>query len=121
MIKGQVALVGILQHLTIAESYIDSFYNECDHRASGKKLMALYKSKTTWVIKDLITTPALTQQVRDEIKAEINSDVLVIPALVEKISLLTPESREAVEGLIDSLLKGEKLTIELDGQDSSKV
>ena len=64
------------------------------------------------MLKDLVTHPSLPQEVRDGIKDEINSDLFTVPAIAEKVALLKPESREAIEELIDTILAGAEVTVE---------
>jgi hypothetical protein len=72
-----------------------------------------YSMKINWILRDLYTNPFLPQIVRDGIKRETESDVFAVPAIQEKISLLNPDQREAVEEMIEIILKGETITVEL--------
>lgn len=48
----------------------------------------------------------MTQEVRDGIKNEIKSDVFAVPAILEKIALLSPDQRDLIESAIDAMLNG---------------
>ena len=109
--KGQIALVNALIHLKVAVEYFTSFIND-NPGTRGANLFRQYNHKINWILYDLITNPALPKEARDGIKKDVESDVLVIPALVEKIALLTPENRLALEDLVDAMLKGETITVE---------
>lgn len=113
--KGQIALVNALIHLAVADQYFISFAND-NPGTKGASLFTGYSNRIKWIHNDLITNPRLPDEVRQGIKREVNGDVLVIPALVEKVALLNEESREALEVLIDGMIKGEKIIVEkMDG------
>jgi len=100
-----------IHHLKLAMEYFEDFQRQ--HPATkGATLFKVYCGKINWMLNDLITHPALPEVVREGIKKEINSDLLAIPAIAEKIALLKPESREAVEDLIETILGGAELIIE---------
>ena len=100
-----------IQHLKLAMEYFEDFGRQ-HPGTKGADLFRLYNRKLDWVLKDLITHPSLPQQVREGIKQEINSDLMTVPAIAEKVALLKPESREAVEELIDTILAGAEVIIE---------
>ena len=110
--KGQVALVNTIIQLKVADYYMASFIADTRAQSLGVRMFKKYREKIGWVLQDILTTEALPQVLRDEIRREMNSDVLVMPALLEKISLLNDQSRVALEGIVDSILNGEKLTVE---------
>lgn len=71
----------------------------------GARMLKGYNKKLEWIVTDLKTLPALPHSVADEVTKEWESDVFVIPAIEEKLSLLNPEQREYIESLIDKMLK----------------
>jgi hypothetical protein len=102
--KGQIEMVSAILHHKLADHYFSSF--AADNPGTRSSLLFKnYISKINWILTDMITHPALPQEVRDGIKKDVNSDVFVIPALVEKISLLTPENRSAMEMLVSRVVK----------------
>ncbi|HEY8690548.1 MAG TPA: hypothetical protein VIM07_15030 [Chitinophagaceae bacterium] len=98
-------IVSAVHHLKLAQEHFEDFVRE--HEGSkGAKLFRNYSSKIKWIHTDLITHPFLPESVRLGIKQEVNSDVLAIPAINEKIALLNPTQREAIETAIDQILDG---------------
>ena len=98
-------IVSAIQHLKLAQEYFEDFIRE--HNGSkGAKLFENYIRKIKWIHTDMITHPLLPETVRQGIKQEVNSDVLAIPAINEKIALLNPGQREAIEAAIDQILDG---------------
>jgi hypothetical protein len=79
----------------------------------------LYTSKLEWIYKDLISNPNFTEEVREGIRKEWNSDTFVLPAISEKLGLLNPDQRAVVEDLIDLILKGDNIQI-VDERDISQ-
>lgn len=77
----------------------------------GSKLFKKYVDKIDWIFSDIITHPFLTDDVRAGVKSEIESDVFSVPAIVEKVALLTPEQREIIEDTIDAILSGQEVKI----------
>lgn len=109
--KGQIALVNGLIHLTVAEQYFSSFAKD-NPGTKGASILGNYSNRIKWIYNDLITNPRLPDEVREGIKREINGDALVIPALVEKVALLTEENRQAIETLVDGMISGERIIVE---------
>ena len=100
-----------IHHVKLAMEYFEDFGRQYP-RTKGSDLFKIYIRKLDWVLKDIVTHPALPQPVRDGIKKEIQSDLMTVPAIAEKVALLNPESREAVEELIDTILNGAEVVIE---------
>jgi len=63
--------------------------------------------------KNVFTTSSLFPDVVIEgIRKEWAADSFTVDAITEKIALLSPEQREAIENVIDKVLEGESLEIE---------
>jgi hypothetical protein len=104
-------VVSFVHHIKMAGEHLESFCRDYSG-SKGAKLLASYKSKVDWIKKDLLTHPFFPENVREGIRAELNSDVFAVPAINEKIALLNPQQREVVEDLIDTVLSGADLTVE---------
>jgi hypothetical protein len=103
-------IVSAIQHLKMAKEHYDDFIRQYPE-SSGARLFLSHVNKINWIFKDTITHPHITQVVRDGVKKEILSDVFAVPAINEKVALLTPEQREIIEETIDAMLSGEKVEI----------
>jgi hypothetical protein len=108
--KGQTALANSLFHLKVAEQYMTSFVAD-NPGTYGASLLKQYAARVGWILRDVVTNPKLPDEARNGLKNDLKSDLLVIPAIAEKIALLTEDNREAVEMLVDMLVRGEKLTV----------
>ena len=100
-------IISATHHVRLAKEFFNDFTRE-NPNTKGAELFKRYILKLDWILTDMKSTPALPQIVRDAMRHEFNSDVFSFPAVSEKIALLKPEHREAVEELIDELLKKEK-------------
>ena len=108
--KGS-SIILALHHLKMSKD----FFQDCMRQHPGTKgarLFTIYASRIEWIYKDIITIPALPGEVVKGIKTEWASDAFAVPALNEKIAVLNPEQREAIENIIDKVLAGEVLTVE---------
>lgn len=112
--KSRSNIISAIQHLKMADEHFQSFIRD-NPGTKGKDLFKRYSEKVNWILKDLYCHPALPVEVRQGIKREIESDVFAVPAINEKIALLSPSQREAVEQLIETILKGETINVEIVG------
>ena len=108
--SSRPSIVGGIQSLRVAKDYFEDFQRD-EPNSKGAKLFSHYIKKIDWVFNDIITNPAFDEDVRQGIKKELNSDLFVVPAIQEKVSLLDPDKREFIETLIDAMLKGEEIKI----------
>jgi len=95
-------------YLKIASELFQDVIRE-DPNTLGAKLSKKYLNKIDWCFENFITFPHFPQSVRDGVKHNWNSDLLSIPAITEKINLITPEQRELVEAIIDAMIEGEEI------------
>lgn len=109
-IKSGANIINAIQNLKMAQEQFEDFRRQFPD-TKGEKLFKLYSEKINWMFKDIITHPFITEEVRNGIKKEIDSDVFAVPAIVEKIALLTPEQREIIEDVIDAYVSGETVKI----------
>ena len=103
-------IISAIQNLKMAQEQFDDFRRQYPD-SKGERLFKMYADKITWMFKDIITHPFITDDVREGIKHEIASDVYAVPAIVEKVALLTPEQRELIEDTLDAMLAGEEVKI----------
>jgi hypothetical protein len=109
---GVSSIVSSMQNIIVAREFCNDFIRSHPESA-GAKVFKLYAKKLQWILDDFYTFPYFPQEIRDGIKNEIKSDPFTIPAINEKLALVTPEHREMLEQIIDAILQGEKFTIEI--------
>lgn len=76
------------------------------------KVIETYCNRINWILKDFSNHHILPERIRQALKEDINSDVFTNVAIMEKLVQLKPQSREAVENMIDVILAGGKVTIQ---------
>lgn len=108
--KGSSNIVSGIHNLRQAKEHFESFQREHPN-TKGDTLFGGYAKRLDWIFKDLVTHPLLTDEIRQGVKQEWESDVFSVPAINEKVALLNPEQREAIEEIIDSMLSGEEIVI----------
>lgn len=100
-----------IHYLKIALECFEDFKRQYP-KGVGVKMVNNYSSKINWILNDLLTCNTLPERIRTDIRNEINSDVLAIPEIMDKIQMLKPEARESIEDLLDTLISGAELKVE---------
>lgn len=108
--KGGANIISSIQNIRQAKEHFESFKREHPN-TKGATLFGGYSKRLDWIFNDLVSHPLLTDEVRKGVRQEWESDVFSVPAINEKVALLNPEQREAVEAIIDSMLSGEEIVI----------
>lgn len=116
--KGVSQLIDFVHHLKCAYEYMHGFRRDRPG-TNAERIGGKYAAKIEWIYRDLISTPMFPEEIRAGLRLEWESDSFAIDAIVEKVALLTPEQRDAVENLIDCIHKGQKLKIEIDETDTT--
>lgn len=99
-----------IQSLRMAEEFMQDFIREFPN-SRGAHIFKGYSKRINWILTDIVTYPFFGDEVRDGMRKEMSSDVLTVSAIYEKIPLLNPEQRDALESVIDSVLAGETIEI----------
>lgn len=102
-----------IHHLRICAEYMDDIVRQYP----GSKAAILfegYSKKIKWILRDILTYPYFNEEIRDGIKNEIESDPLTYRAIMERISLLTPDQRNLLEFVIEDLINGKQIKIQVD-------
>lgn len=102
-----------IHHLRICAEYMDDIVRQYPGSRAAV-LFEGYSKKIKWILRDILTYPYFNEEIRDGIKKEIESDPLTYRAIMESISLLTPDQRNLLEFVIDDLLNGKQIKIQVD-------
>ena len=106
------SVIQSIQHLKIADEFMNDFIRESPS-SRGSLIFNSYSRKIKWILKDIITYPYFCDIVRTGLKNEIESDAFSVEAIVDKISLLNPEQRLMVEELIEDVLNGKQIEVQI--------
>lgn len=102
-----------IHHLRIASEYMDDIVRQYP-TSRAANIFEQYSKKLKWILLDIRTFPHFTDEIRDGIRNEINSDPLTYRAIMERISLLTPAQRDFLESVVEDLIDGKTLKINID-------
>ena len=119
MSKGASSVVNALIALRQAKEHFEDAIRE-NPGTTGQRLIRPYIQKIEWIYTDILTCPYFPEEIRMGIRSEWNSDSFTIPAITEKIAQLTPEQRSMVEYVIDAIISGEELQIEITNDNGTK-
>ena len=106
-----ISFIKFVQYLKISQEFCDDL-KRSDPNSLAYKLFNDYSKRIAWIINDILTNPKFSEIVRNELRKEVNSDLLVIGALNDKIHLLPINQREVLENIVDCILRGENIEVE---------
>jgi hypothetical protein len=109
-ISSGANIINAIQNLKMAQEQFEDFERQFPN-SQGSRLFKRYNDKINWIFSDIITHPFLPEVIRNGIKDEIRSDVFAVPAILEKVALLSPEQRDIIESTLDAMLSGEEVKI----------
>lgn len=108
--KGGSNIISSIHNIRQAKEHFESFQREHPN-TKGSTLFGGYAKRLDWIFNDLVSHPLLTDEVRKGVRQEWESDVFSVPAINEKVALLNPQQREAIEEIIDQMLSGQEIVI----------
>jgi len=109
--RSSGTFVEVIHHLKIAKEFLESFIREKPGTV-GERMARQYVAKINWIYNDLITFPNFPDIVRQGIREEWESDPFLSMAITEKLAILNPAQRTAIENIIDEVLKGQEIIVE---------
>lgn len=106
------SVVSCIHHLKLADEYAKDFVRE-NPGTRGATIFGNYSHKFQWILRDVVTYPHFGDEVREGMRKEIASDSFSYDSIVEKVGLLNPDQREALDGLLDDILRGKTVEINI--------
>ena len=106
------SVVSFIHHLKLADEYAKDFVRSAPG-TRGATIFANYSKRINWIFRDVITFPHFGDDVREGMRKEIASDAFSYDSLVEKVSLLNPEQRETLDSLLDDILRGNTIEVNI--------
>ena len=110
------SVMSAIHHMRTALEYMEDFVRESNQKGAGSRGAAKfseYAKKINWILTDMKTYPHFCQEVRDGFAIEMKSDVFAYVAVAEKCSLLDPNQREMLDELLDKILAGETIEVQI--------
>ena len=106
------SVVSFIHHLKLADEYAKDFVRSAPG-TRGAVIFSDYSKRINWIFRDVITFPHFGDDVREGMRKEIASDAFSYDSITEKMALLDPEQRENLEGLLDDILKGKTVQVNI--------
>ncbi len=103
-------------HLKMAETYFDDEARERPMKLSGD-VSKKYNTKLKWIFNDFNTDIRLPKSAQEEFKNELNGDIMFFDSISRKSLELSEKQRAVVENIIDCVLKGEKVIVDIDNHE----
>lgn len=108
-------IISSIHHLKLAKDFMEDFIRERPNALLTRNFKQ-FCFRINNMFTDIKSEPLLPKVVIDGINQELNSDVMAVPAINEKIPLLNPDQREFVEMIIDNFLAGKGVHLQMEGK-----
>ncbi len=105
-----MSIVGAIHETKKAKDLFEDF-GRATKGGMGEKLAKKCVDKLDWIYTQIVTIPAFSDAVRNDIRKEWSSDSWTLDALHEKILKLNPASRAFVEEVVDSIINGYEVKV----------
>jgi len=106
------SVIQAIQHIKQSDDFMNDFIRQVPN-TRGEFIFKNYSTKLKWILRDIVTYPFFTDEVRKGIKAEIESDSFSVEAIHDKIPLLNPEQRIMLEDLVEDMIAGKTIEIKI--------
>lgn len=106
------SIIQAIQHLKMSDEFMKDFIRAAPN-TRGAVIFRNYSNKVQWILKDIVTFPYFEDEVRKGVRKEIESDAFEIPAIHDRVSLLNSEQRQMIEDLIEDVLKGKTIHVDV--------
>lgn len=106
------SVVSCIHHLKLADEYAKDFVRSAPNTRGGH-IFKEYSKRINWMLRDVVTYPHFQENVRQGMREEIASDAFSYDSITEKVALLNPEQREVLDVLLDDILKGGTIEINI--------
>lgn len=106
------SVVSFIHHLKLADEYAKDFVRSAPG-TRGAVIFDNYSKRIAWIFRDVVTYPHFGEEVREGMRKEIASDAFSYDSLTEKMALMNPEQREMLEGLLDDILTGKTIEVNI--------
>ena len=106
------SVVSFIHHLKLADEYAKDFVRSSPG-TRGSVIFDNYSKRINWIFRDLITFPHFGDDVREGMRKEIASDAFSYDSITEKVALMNPEQREMLEALLDDILTGKTIEVNI--------
>ena len=99
-------------YLKNAELFFEDVVRENPNKVAGA-VSKRFVQKIQWMFRDFKTDPRLPVYALDDFAAEFEGDVFFFESLSRKCLNLTEAQREVLESVVDDLIAGVKVTVQI--------
>ena len=100
-------------HLQTAHDYFEDFIRENDERMRGAIFAKRYSGKIKWMVRDFKTSPIMDNETKADFVDTLSQDHFFYEEIAAKCIDLLPDHKKVILEIIDRVLQGEHLSIEL--------
>ena len=100
-------------HLQTSQDYFEDFIRENDKRMRGAIFAKRYSDKIKWMVQDFKASPIMDAETKADFVDTLNQDHFFYEEIAAKCIDLMPQHKTIILEIIDRVLQGEKLQIEL--------
>lgn len=108
------SIMSTIQHIRLAIEYSQDVQRSGLSRAA--KTFAQYEQRLQWILRDFATNPLFPEDVRKGLQSEYKSDIFALEGLKEKLPLIPAQHRADIEELVDAILQGKSIKVEIKNQ-----
>jgi len=100
-------------HLQTAQDCFEDFIRDNDERMRGAIFARRYSAKISWMVQDFKTSPIMDAETQADFIDTLKEDHFFYEEIAAKCIDLMPQHKTIILEIIDRVLQGEKLQIEL--------
>jgi hypothetical protein len=100
-------------HVQLAKDYFADYVKDNDKRSKGAVLAQRYATKLDWMVNDFITSPVVDEDAKKDFLQTLNDDHFFYEEVAAACIDLMPEHKKIILEIINRILLGEKLSVEL--------
>ena len=99
-------------YLKLAQEYFNDVAKQNPNKVAGSVSKSI-SDRITWQIRDFKTDPRLPTYASDDFSTELDTDALSIETIAWKLLNCSPAQRDVLESVIDDLIAGVKVTVQI--------
>lgn len=99
-------------HLKMSQQYFEDVVRQVPGTV-GAKLSKEYARKISFIENNFRSSPLLPSDLIQGFREEMGSDIMFHESISEKLLRLSPKQKESFENIVDELLNGQSITVEI--------
>ena len=108
MVKNDLAYA--VQAASKVKLHLNSFVKDYGRTPLGRAAKEWAK-RAEWIEFSMLTCSVWDKETRDAVREELTTDPYTTDAIIEHISIMTPEQRQQLEQVVNAIRSGETLNV----------